>query len=119
MESTDTRLAPGAPAGTDEQIAAAFDVRVRTVERVRERCVEEGVDAALARRPQVRPSCERRLDGRAEARLVQLACSQPPAGFARWTLRLLAQRLVELAVVESVSYETVRRTLKKTNSRRG
>lgn len=104
----------GGPAWTDAQIADAFGVRVRTVERVRERLVEGGLQAAVRRKPQARPSRERLLDGRAEARLVQLACSEPPAGAARWTLRLLAGRLVELEVVESVSHETVRRVLKKT-----
>jgi transposase len=94
-------------------------VSVATVERVRQRFVEEGLEAALTRKPQARPSRERTLDGRAEARLIALACSAPPDGRKRWTLRLLADRLVELEVVEAVCPETVRQTLKKTTSSRG
>lgn len=102
----------------DEQIADALDINRSTVERVRQRCVEEGVDAALRPRPsgQVRL---RKLDGAAEAQVVALACSPAPAGRKRWTLRLLADRLVALEVVDAVSYETVRHTLKKTRSSRG
>jgi transposase len=111
--------AAGGPAWTDVRIAEAVEVNVTTVERVRERFVEQGLDAALVRKAQARPSREPLLDGRAEARLVTLACSAPPRGRARWTLRLLADRLVELEVVEAVSTETVRRALKKTNSSRG
>jgi transposase len=111
--------ATGGPAWTDARIAEALEVNVNTVERLRERFVEQGLDAALGRKKQERPSRERILDGRAEARLIALACSEPPAGRARWTLRLLADQLVELAVVDTVSTETVRRTLKKTNSSRG
>ena len=83
--------------------------------RVRQRFVEQGLEAALVRKKQDRPSRQRKLDGAAEARLIALACSQPPDGRAGWTLRLLADRLVELEVVESVSRETVRRALKKTS----
>lgn len=104
----------GAPAWEDARIAEALDVGHRTVERVRQRFVERGLDAALARKVQDRPSVRRKLDGRAEARLIALACSAPPDGRAAWTLKLLAGRLVELEVVESVSYETVRQVLKKT-----
>jgi Homeodomain-like domain len=107
--------APGGPAWDDARIAQALDCGVRTVERVRQRFVERGPEAALGRKPQDRPSRERTLDGAAEARLIALACSPPPDGRARWTLQLLAGRLVELAVVEAVCDETVRRTLKKTN----
>ena len=106
--------AKGGPAWEDAKIAEALDCGHRTVERVRQRFVERGVDAALARKPQDRPSVLRKLDGRAEARLIALACSAPPDGRAAWTLKLLAGRLVELEVVESVSYETVRQVLKKT-----
>jgi len=98
----------------DEDIAAAALVTVRTVERVRKRCVEEGLCAALERREQK----NRRkpvLDGEGEARLVAIACSSPPEGHARWTLRLLADKLVELEVVESISRETVSKVLKKMN----
>jgi transposase len=94
-------------------------VSVATVERVRQRFVEQGFEAALVRKKQARPSRARKLDGAAEARLVALACSSPPDGRARWTMRLLADKLVELEVVDSVSDATVRRTLKKTRSSRG
>lgn len=111
--------APGGPAWIDARIAQALEVNVATVERVRERFVEQGLEAALVRKKQDRPSRERKLDGHAEARLVALACSDPPVGRARWTLRLLADKLVELEVVDTVSTETVRQVLKKTNSSRG
>ena len=108
--------ADGGPAWDDARIAEALDCGTRTVERVRQRFVERGLEQALGRKPQDRPSRERKFDGAAEARLIALACSQPPEGHARWTLKLLADRLVELEVFESVSDETVRRVLKKTNS---
>jgi hypothetical protein len=111
--------ADGGPAWEDARIAEALDCGVRTVERVRRRFIERGVEAALGRQPQDRPSRERKLDGRAEARLIALACSAPPDGRAAWTLQLLADRLVELRVVDSVCDETVRRALKKTRSSRG
>lgn len=107
--------ADGGPAWQDADIAEALGCGHRTVERVRQRFVEQGFDAALSHKPQGRPSRERKFDGAAEARLIALACSAPPAGRARWTLKLLADRLVELEVFESVSDETVRRTLKKTS----
>ena len=111
--------ADGGPAWPDERIAEALDCGVRTVERVRQRFVERGLEEALGRKKQDRPSRERKLDGRAEARLIALACSQPPDGRAAWTLQLLADKLVELRVVDSVCDETVRRALKKTRSSRG
>jgi transposase len=104
------------PAWEDQDIAQALDCSVRTVERVRQRFVERGPDQALGRKPQDRPSRERKFDGAAEARLIALACSAPPEGRARWTMKLLADRLVELEVFDSVSDETVRRVLKKTSS---
>ena len=107
--------ADGGPAWPDDRIAEALDCGVRTVERVRQRFVERGLEAALGRKPQDRPSRERKLDGRAEARLIALACSAPPESRKGWTMRMLADRLVELEVVPSVSDETVRRALKKTN----
>ena len=110
--------AAGGPAWEDAEIAQALDCGLRTVERVRQRFVERGLEQALGRKPQDRPSRERKFDGAAEARLIAPACSQPPKGRARWTLKLLADRLVELEVFESVSDETVRRVLKKTNSSR-
>jgi transposase len=111
--------APGGPAWADDRIAEAVEVSVATVERVRRRFVEHGLEAALVRKPQDRPSRARLLDGRAEARLVALACSQPPDGRKAWTMQLLADKLVELEVVESISDETVRRTLQKTRSSPG
>ena len=109
--------AEGGPRRTDEQIASALDTATRTVERVRERFVEQGLDAALLPRPSRRVYA-RKLDGRQEAKLIALACSKPPAGKARWTLRLLADEMVELDVVDSLSHESVRQTLKKTSSSR-
>ena len=100
------------PGWSDERIAEAFDVSHDTVARLRTRCVFEGLEAAISRRKR---SAEkpRRLDGTAEARLVQLACSTPPEGRAKWTMQLLADRLVELEIVDEISGETVRKTLKK------
>ncbi len=100
------------PAWTDEAISAAFAVHPTTVANVRQRCVEEGVEAALQRRTP-RRQYPRKLDGRQEAQLITVACSEPPVGQQRWTLRLLADKLVELAVVDSIARETVRQTLKK------
>jgi transposase len=100
---------------TDEQICAALDVSLSTVERVRKRFVEHGMEAVASRPATPRPS-RRRLDGELEARLLAVACSPPPAGRAHWTLRLLADQMVVLEHVESISYETIRRTLKKTRS---
>jgi transposase len=111
--------APGGPAWHDDRIAEALGCGRRTVGRVRQRLVEEGLEAALSHRPQQRPSAAPKLDGAGEARLIALACSQPPDGRDGWTLQLLADKLVELRVVDSVSYETVRRVLKKTRSSRG
>ena len=111
--------AEGGPAWPDERIAEALDVSTATIVRVRQRFVEQGLEAALGRKKQDRPSRERKLDGAAEARLIVLACSKPPEGRACWTMRLLADKLVELEVVDSVSDETVRRVLKKTSSSRG
>lgn len=111
---------PGAPAWPDEKIAESVDVGLRTVERVRKRLVERGLDDALvARLDPHGPRKRRKLDGAGEARLCQLACSAAPNGRERWSLRLLADSLVELNVVDAISYETVRRTLKKTNSNLG
>ncbi len=95
----------------DEQIAEHLNINVRTVERVRKRCALEGVSAAL--NPKKRPPRVPNFDGEAEARLVQLACSEAPKGRQRWTLRLLADKLVELEIVDSVSHETVRQRLEK------
>lgn len=102
-------------AWSEEEIAAAFSVHTRTVAGIRERFVEQGLEAALNRKKQERPSQQPLFDGEAEARLIALGCSAPPAGHARWTLRLLADTAVALAIVEATSHETVRRTLKKTS----
>lgn len=107
--------ADGGPAWPDHRIADAIEVSTATIERVRQRFVEQGLDAALVRKPQARPSRLPRLDGRAEARLIALACSAPPEGRAVWTMQMLADKLVELEVVPTVSDETVRRALKKTS----
>ena len=97
----------------DEKIAEAFGSNSATVGRLRQRFVEEGLDMALGRKK--RQNYTRKLDGDAEAHLIAVACSEPPEGYKRWTLRLLADRMVELAVVDSVSHMTISRTLKKTN----
>jgi len=93
-------------------------VHPTTVANSRQRCVEEGVQAALQRRP-LRRQYQRKLDGKQEAQLIAVACSAPPEGQKRWTLRLLVDKLVELEVVDSIARETVRQTLKKTRSSRG
>jgi transposase len=108
----------GGPGWNDENIAEAFEVGTSTVHRLRQRLVEDGFDAALVRKPRLRQRPPK-LDGEKEARLVALACSSPPEGRARWTLQLLADKLVELQVVDSISDETVRLRLKKTRSSRG
>lgn len=96
----------------DADISAALDIGTATVERLRQQFVEEGLEACLSRKTRV---YERLLDGQQEAYLIAIACSSPPAGQSRWTLRLLSERLMELGHVESISHETVRQTLKKMN----
>jgi transposase len=108
----------GGPGWADVRIAEAFDVGLSTVHRQRQRLVEEGLEAALARKPS-RQARLRKLDGEKEARLIAVACAKAPEGYARWTMQLLADRLVELKVVDRISDETVRRTLKKTYSSPG
>jgi transposase len=105
---------------TDKQIHEALDVGQPTVGRVRKRYAEEGLDVSLNRRP-TRRQYERKIDGKAEAHLIALVCGEAPEGYARWSLRLLSERLVALEQVEieSVSHETVRQTLKKMNSSPG
>ena len=110
--------ADGGPGWTDDRIAEAVEVSTDTVGRVRQRFVEDGLDAALDRKKAARPPVPPKLDGRAEARLITLACSPPPDERTRWTLRMLADKLVELEVVPAVSAETVRRVMKKTWSSR-
>jgi len=103
------------PNWTDAQAAKAFRCHSNTVANVRRRLVEGGLDAALERKKQDRPSRPRVLDGDGEARLIAIACGQAPAGRAKWTMQLLADALVALKVVEGISPKTVERTLKKTN----
>ncbi len=106
--------AEGGPARVDEAIASAVRLSVRTIERVRQRFVEQGLEAALLPKPSKR-IYRRKLDGEQEAHLIALACSTPPAGKGRWTLRLLADRMVELRHVDALSHEAVRQALKKTS----
>jgi transposase len=108
----------GGPGWTDAAISAGVDVGAATVERVRRRFVEEGLEAALVPRKSSR-SYERKLDGDGEAHLIALACGESPAGRSRWTLRLLADQIVALGYVDALSKDTVRRVLKKTSSSLG
>ena len=108
----------GGPRWNDETIAEGLEVGRVTVERVRKEFVEEGLEAALERR-KPRRQYRRTLDGDGEAHLVALACPKPPEGRSRWTLQLLADRMVQLEYVDEISYQTVRRTLKKTSSSLG
>ena len=98
---------------SDPQIMTALNVSRPTVERIRKRYVIGGLEKAL--NEDLRPGQKRKLDGRSEAQLIAIACTQPPAGHDHWAMRLLADKLVELEIVESISHETVRQTLKKTN----
>jgi hypothetical protein len=109
---------PDGPGWTDAMIASALDVGLSTVARVRQTFVQAGLDAVLQRKP-TRRSYPRARDGAGEAHLVALTCSTPPEGAGKWRLRLLADRMVELGYVETISHETVRQTLQKTNSSRG
>ncbi|MEX2187891.1 MAG: helix-turn-helix domain-containing protein [Pirellulales bacterium] len=102
------------PAWTDERIAEAFDSRTRTVEKLRERFVTEGFEQTLHGKPREKPATEKLLGGKQEARVIAMRLGPPPKGYANWTLRLLARKVVELEIVETISHETVRRTLKKT-----
>lgn len=101
----------------DQEIKNALDVSLRTIERVRQRCVEEGLEAALKYR--AGGGRKRKLDGETEAHLIALRCGEAPEGKGRWTLRLLADQMVELGYVEQLSHESVRQVLKKTNCNRG
>jgi transposase len=103
------------PAWTDQKIAEAFSTHADTVASIRQRFVEQGLEAALGRKKQTHPSRTPKFDGDAEAKLIAMSCSKAPDGRARWTLRLLANKVVELRIVESVSPETIRSVLKKTN----
>ena len=102
------------PAWTDERIADAFSCRTKTVENIRQRCVLEGFERALERKRRASPPVPKLLDGEQEAQVIALRLGPSSKGFANWSLRLLARRVVELAIVGSISRETIRRTLKKT-----
>lgn len=103
------------PAWIDADIATAFGCHVNTVACVRQRFVEQGLEASVGRKKQDDTTRKRLVDGEVEAKIIALRCGRPPEGFARWTLQLLADRLIELQVVDSICPETVRKTLKKTN----
>ena len=102
------------PAWTDAKVADAFSCRAQTVENLRKRLVTEGFEVALHGKPRSRAPREKILDGKQEAKVIALRLGKPPEGFANWSLRLLADRVVELGIVDSISHETVRQTLKKT-----
>jgi len=99
---------------TNEQISKVLNIGMRTIDRVKKKFIEEGLEATLERKP-TRRNYERKVDGEVEAKLVTLCCSNPPKGHAKWSLRLLADKMVELKYVESISHVTVREVLKKTN----
>ena len=99
---------------TNAEITKVLKVGMRTIDRIKKRFVEEGYEACLSRKPTTR-KYERKVDGEVEAKLVSIACSKPPKGFAKWSLRLLADKMAELQYIESISHETVRTVLKKTN----
>lgn len=99
---------------TNEQISKVLKIGMRTIDRVKKKFIEEGLEAVLERRPTARVY-ERKMDGDTEAKLISLCCSEPPKGYARWSLRLLADKMVELKYVESITHVTVRSVLKKTN----
>jgi transposase len=112
LQADESKNAPG---WTDIQISEAFGIHANTIHDIRRRFVEDGLQAALVRKKQDRPSRKRIVDGEVEARLIALRCGQPPQGKGRWNLRLLADRLVALEIVPDISHETVRQALKKTN----
>jgi transposase len=101
------------PDWTDAKVAQAFGCRTQTVENIRERFVTQGLELTLNGRPHLKPPREKRLDGEQEAKLIAMRRGSPPPGFSNWSLRLLAGEAVALEIAESISYETVRRTLKK------
>jgi len=111
LKADQSKEGPGWP---DEKISQAFDVTVQTVERIRKQLAQEGFDAVLNRQKYSQKVSRKKIDGDTEAHLIALSCSRPPEGRINWSLRLLADRMVELGYVESISYETVRKTLKKT-----
>lgn len=112
LKADESKWGPGC---SDSEVADVCETSVRTVERVRKRFVEEGLEMALSPYRTPRRRYTRKLDGDQEAKLITIACSNPPEGRARWSLRMLADKMVELEYVDQLSYETVRQTLKKTN----
>jgi hypothetical protein len=102
------------PSWTDRQIADAFSCRTKTVEDIRQRFVERGFERTLERKTSQATAAKKRLDGKQEAQVIAMRLGSPPAGYANWTLRLLARKVVELEITESISHETIRQTLKKT-----
>jgi transposase len=102
------------PGWSDAKIAEAFNCRVQTIENLRKRLVMEGFELALDRKPRLEPPTPCKLDGEAEAKLIAMRLGKPPAGYGHWTLRLLADEMVALEIVDSISHETVRKVLKKT-----
>ena len=102
------------PHWTDKRIAEAFSCRIRTVETIRQRLVERGFDETLDGKKRATPPTEKLLDGKQEAKIIAMRLGPPPKGYANWSLRLLARKVVALEIIDSISYETVRRTLKKT-----
>jgi transposase len=103
------------PGLTDQEVARTLGISVRSIEYLRQRYVEEGLESALERRKQIRPSVQGMFDGEKEAKLIAVACGPKPAGRARWTLKLLADRVVQLKIVDRCSTETIRRVLQKTS----
>jgi transposase len=101
------------PNWSDAKIAEALSCRIRTIENIRRRLVTEGFDAVLNRKKQETPPRPKKLDGKQEAEIIAMRLGKPPAGFANWTLRLLADQIVKLEIVDSISHETIRKTLKK------
>ncbi len=99
---------------TGQELAKVLKISMRMIDRVKQRCVEEGFDCCLERKPSEQPK-ERKVDGDLEAHLIALSCSKAPKGFSRWSLRMLADKVVELKYAESISHETIRKVLKKTN----
>ena len=102
------------PGWTDAKIAEAYGVRIKTVENIRQRLVEHGFEITLHGKQREEPATPKQLDGEQEAKVIATRLGSPPRGYAHWTLRLLARKVVELEIVDAVSYETIRRTLKKT-----
>ena len=112
LQADESKLGPG---WSDSRIAEGLGVSVRSIEHLREQFVEKGLEACLERKKRQTPPVAPMFDGHKEARLLAVACSQPPNGYARWSLRLLADRVVELKIVDAVSHETIRRVLQKTS----